>query len=183
MGDTFQTVVDRDATPEDAPRLAGAVVDLLVAEGIVLARAEPGWALGDDPAHPPGPHWHKAVADARGGSPEGVAVYTRHRVFYSSFDDRWTAAVSCPRCRTGLRDTAPFSDPIDRWYRTGEADVECPACAATVPLEAWNWTEDHLAFVHLGLVFWNWPRLADEFRARLVRLLGGHRTAYLPGKV
>jgi hypothetical protein len=183
MGDTFQTIVDRDASRQDAPRLAEHVVDWLVAEGIVLAAAEPGWALGDDPAHPPGPHWHKAVNDARWGAPEGVAVYTEHHIFYSSFDDRGRAPVTCPRCGTGADDTSHFSTAIDRWYKTGEADVDCPVCAETVPLSDWNWSDDHLAFVHLGLEFWNWPRLSEPFRARMAELLGGHRTAYLSGKV
>ncbi|MFH8800429.1 hypothetical protein ACH4F6_12650 [Streptomyces sp. NPDC017936] len=183
MGDTFQTIVDRDASPRDAVRLARTVVDWLVAEGIVLAGAEPGWALGDHPAHPPGPHWHKAVRDARWGAPEGVAVYTEHHVFWSNFHDLGTAApVTCPRCGRGA-DESLFSAAADRWHETGEADVDCPACAETVPLPAWNWADDHLAFVHLGFEFWNWPWLSDDFRARVAEFLPGHRTAFLPGKV
>ncbi|MGW1781548.1 hypothetical protein ACWCQQ_20730 [Streptomyces sp. NPDC002143] len=182
MGDTFQTIVDRDATPKDAPRLARAVVDWLVAEGIVLAEAKPGWALGDHPAHPPGPHWEKAVADARWGAPEGVAVYTERHIFYSTFNDH-AGAGSCPRCGAAAGDSSLFSTAIDQWYETGEADVDCPACAETVPLPAWNWGDDHLAFVHLGFEFWNWPWLSEEFRARTAGFLPGHRTAFLPGKI
>lgn len=186
MGDTFQTIVDRDASPQDAARLAAAVVEWLVAEGIVLAEAEPGWALGDRPAHPPGPNWQAAVTAARRGAPEGVAVYTEHHIFYSNFNDRRT--VTCPRCGTcGDTDEEPWSSRLStaagEWHETGTADVECPACAETVPLPAWDWTDDHLAFVHLGFQFWNWPALSEEFRARVAGLLAGHRTAFLPGKV
>ncbi|MDR6974700.1 hypothetical protein J2X68_001378 [Streptomyces sp. 3330] len=39
MGDTFQTIVDLDARPQDAPRPAARVVERLVADGIVLAEA------------------------------------------------------------------------------------------------------------------------------------------------
>ncbi|MFF3939072.1 hypothetical protein [Streptomyces phaeofaciens] len=188
MGDTFQTIADRTATPEEAPRLARAVVDWLVTEGIVLAGAEPGWALGDDPAHPPGPHWQKAVDDARWGAPEGVAVYTERHVFYSNFHDGGPVAVTCPRCGAGVDsdDKAPaalFSTAMDAWRATGEADIACPACAEPVPLTDWDWTDDHLAFVHLGFQFWNWPWLSEEFRARVAEFLPGHRTAFLPGKV
>ncbi|MFI1032087.1 hypothetical protein [Streptomyces sp. NPDC020951] len=183
MGDTFQTIVDRDATLEDAPRLAQPVVDWLVAEGIVLAEAKPGWALGDHPAHPPGPHWHKAVEDARWGAPEGVAVYTERHIFWSNFNAGDSPTGSCPRCGTAVDEPSLLSDATTRWHETGKADVECPACAETVPLEAWNWSDDHLAFAHLGFEFWNWPWLSKEFRARMAGFLPGHRTAFLPGKI
>ncbi|GGM02868.1 hypothetical protein GCM10010129_52860 [Streptomyces fumigatiscleroticus] len=103
MGSTFQTIADVDAGPRDAPRLAAPVIEWLVAEGIVLAGAEAGWGLSEKPAHPPGPDWHKAVADPRHGSPEGVVPYTEHRIF-----DTWhgtsAAAVECPVCA----ETAPL---------------------------------------------------------------------------
>ena len=186
MGDTFQTIVDRDVSREDAPRLAERVVEWLVTEGIVLAEAEPGWALSDHPAHPPGPHWQKAVEDARWGAPEGVAVYTEHHIFFSNWAPG-PPTVTCPRCEntvTAEDDAWPrFDEPIDAWYKTGTADVECPACAESVPLSAWDWSHDHLAFVHLGFQFWNWPSLSEEFHARMAELLGGHRTAFLPGKI
>ncbi|GKQ36585.1 hypothetical protein [Streptomyces sp. A012304] len=182
MGSTFQTIADRDATPEDAPRLARAVVDWLVAEGIVLAEAEPGWALGPHPVHPPGPHWQKAVEDPRWGHPEGVAVYTGHHVFFSNWNEPGPVAVTCPHCGAG-GDEPLLSTAAERWHVTGEADADCPVCARTVPLTAWNWTNDHLAFVHLGFEFWNWPSLSEEFKARVAELLTGHRTAFLPGKV
>ncbi|MCX4763000.1 hypothetical protein OG562_18850 [Streptomyces sp. NBC_01275] len=186
MGDTFQTIVDRDASPQDAPRLAERVVDWLVAEGIVLAEAEPGWALSERPAHPPGPNWHKAVADARWGAPEGLAVYSEHHIFYSP-DALGPAAVTCGRCAaTTLLEgdlAAIFETATIRWHETGVADADCPACAETVPLSAWRWNDDQLAFAHLGFQFWNWPAFSEEFRARIGELLGGHGTAFLMGKI
>ncbi|MBR8642270.1 hypothetical protein KEF29_30465 [Streptomyces tuirus] len=186
MGDTFQTIADPDASARDAARLAGRVVEWLVAEGIVLADAEPGWALGEHPAHPPGPHWHKAVADARWGSPEGVAVHTGRRVCFT-LRDPGPDEVTCPRC--GQRATVEgdlehrFRTACDAWYGTGRADVDCPACAVPVPLPAWAWTDDAFAFAHLGFEFWNWPALSEEFRARTAGFLDGHRTAFLMGKI
>ncbi|MFF3330393.1 hypothetical protein ACFYWX_12675 [Streptomyces sp. NPDC002888] len=186
MGDTFQTIVDLDASPQDAPSLALPVVEWLVAEGIVLADAKPGWALGDRPAHPPGPHWHKAVADARFGAPEGLAVYTEHHIFYS-LNSPGPHTVTCPRCTTasveegGLAER--FGTATSTWYETGSADVECPACAESVPLSAWRWSDNSLAFAYLGFEFWNWPALAEEFRARMAEFLDGHSTAYLMGKL
>lgn len=182
MGDTFQTVVDRDAGPRDAPRLAERVVEWLVAEGIVLATAQAGWALGDDPAHPPGPRWHEAVTHARWGSPEGLVVHSARSVFYGDSGGRETS-VTCPRCSAVTGDTSFLSPAMESWHRTGEACPLCPACGAGVPLPEWDWSDDHLAFVHLGFRFWNWPRLDDVFLTRMTRLLDGHRTAYLAGKL
>ncbi|MEU7418227.1 hypothetical protein [Streptomyces antibioticus] len=183
MGDTFQTLVDRDATPEDAPRLARPLVDWLVAEGIVLADAEPGWALSEHPAHPPGPHWHKAVENARWGSPEGVVVHTERHVFWSNHHDSDAPAAHCPRCATAVADHSLFSAEVDRWHGTGEGAVDCPACGVTVPIPAWNWSDDHMAFAVLGLEFWNWPWLSEAFRARISEFWPGHRTVFLAGKI
>ncbi|MGX1131436.1 endogenous inhibitor of DNA gyrase (YacG/DUF329 family) [Streptomyces glaucescens] len=186
MGDTFQTIADPDASAQDAPRLAERVVEWLVAEGIVLAEAAPGWALSEHPAHPPGPNWHKAVTDARWGAPEGVAVHTRPKVFYS-LGDSDTHAVTCPRCggTTTVADdvSARFSTAMGTWDETGATDVDCPACAETVPLPAWAWTDDAFAVARLGFEFWNWPVLSDDFRTRMTGFLEGHRTVFLQGKI
>ncbi|WP_328440072.1 hypothetical protein OHA71_28875 [Streptomyces sp. NBC_00444] len=186
MGDTFQTIVDLDASPHDAARLAAPVVEWLVAEGIVLATAEQGWALEDHPAHPPGPNWSKAVADARWGDPEGLAVHTERHVFYS-LGERGPDAVTCPRCgqTTAVEGdvSSRISTAAEAWHKTGSADVDCPACAESVPLSAWRWTDNSLAFAHLGFQFWNWPALSEDFRARIAEFLEGHSTAYLHGKV
>ena len=150
MGDTFQTIVDRDASPQDAPNLARPVVEWLVTEGIV------------------------------------VAVYTEHHFFYSPHS-AGPHTVTCPRCTTAGTEEGDlaerFGTAISTWYETGVADAECPACAATVPLSAWRWSDDVLAFGFLGFEFWNWPPLSEEFRTRVAALLPGHSTTYLMGKI
>jgi hypothetical protein len=79
--------------------------------------------------------------------------------------------------------SAGFGSAVDTWHETGSASVDCPACAATVPLPAWIWADDILAFAHLGFEFWNWPTLSDDFRARMTGFLDGHRTVFLQGKI
>ncbi|MEV5435082.1 hypothetical protein AB0K80_03460 [Streptomyces sp. NPDC052682] len=186
MGDTYQTIAAPDVPAHHAPRLAARVVRRLVAEGIVLAEAEAGWALPDRPAHPPGPRWHKAVGDARWGAPDGLVVHTERHVFHRLGTPRPDTVV-CPRCgrtTTVQGDAEPrFHAAIGTWYETGNADVDCPACHAPVPLPAWTWTEDTFAFAHLGFEFWNWPALAEEFRTLVTGLLPGRRTVFLHGKL
>ena len=199
MGDYFQTIVDLDAGEAEAEELAERAVAWLVSEGIVLADREI-CALGHPLGHPPGPHWSRAVTDDDpDGEPfDGLAVHTGPTVFDSGQDG--PEAVTCPRCRTttDLSDEGEgslsdedegegawprFSEAITDWQDTGHADVTCPACARDVPLDAWIWADDRLAVGRLGLEFWNWPELGDDFRARLTAVLDGHRTAYLWGKL
>ncbi|MFE9171004.1 hypothetical protein ACFYNZ_16000 [Streptomyces kebangsaanensis] len=193
MGDHFQTIVDLDASPREAPPLARRAVEWLVAEGIVLAERT-DCVLGQPLGHPPGPNWRRAVAEDDGDwEPyDGLAVYTGRTVFHGGQGEAESAR--CPRCAATTRlytDSreliaeawTPFSEAIGTWHRTGAADVECPACAASVPLPDWTWSDDYFAFAHLGLEFWNWPRFTEDFRARTANVLGGHRTAYVWGKI
>lgn len=185
MGDFFQTIVDLDATAEQAPALAERAVRWLVDEGVVLA--EPTEHVpGSGPGHPPGPHWNRAVTDDPDWDPSGaLAVRTGRTVFTSGAD--MPGAALCPRCAWGipLHEGAwqRFGDAMETWEKTGAAAVDCPACAAAVPVPEWAWDEAPLAFGHLGLEFWNWPEFTDGFRARLAAgPLEGHRTALLWGQ-
>ncbi|PZG99314.1 hypothetical protein C1I97_24150 [Streptomyces sp. NTH33] len=193
MGDHFQTIVDLDVSPRDAPRSARRAVEWLVAEGIVLAERT-DCVLGQPLGHPPGPNWQRAVAEDDGDREpyDGLAVYTGRTVFHGG--QGGSEAVHCPRCAATTRlytdrweliveAWTPFSEAIGTWHTTGAADVECPACAASVPLPDWAWSDDYFAFAHLGLEFWNWPRFTEDFRARTADVLGGHRTAYVWGKL
>ncbi|MFF9211620.1 MULTISPECIES: hypothetical protein [unclassified Streptomyces] len=206
MGDYFQTIVDLDASPQDAPALAQRVVDWLVTEGIVLAERT-DCVFGPPTGHPPGPNWHRAVAedDADWEPYDGLAVYTGRTVFHGG--QGGPEAVTCPRCgvttplltedydhlpdeegeeapaAAGDDAWARFAAAINPWHETGEADVVCPACTTAVPLPAWTWADDYFAFAHLGFEFWNWPRFTDAFHSRVTDLLGGHRTVRVGGKL
>lgn len=193
MGDHFRTIVDLDASPQHAPRLAERVVEWLVAEGIVLAERT-DCVLGQPLGHPPGPNWMRAVGldDADRDPSDGLAVYTGRTVFHGGQGE--PEAVCCPRCGVTTRlitdeweliDAAwvPFRDAMGAWYETGAAQVDCPACAEAVPLSDWTWADDYFAFAHLGFEFWNWPPFTEEFRTRISELVDGHRTAYVWGKL
>ncbi|MEU6351774.1 hypothetical protein ABZ896_20915 [Streptomyces sp. NPDC047072] len=56
------------------------------------------------------------------------------------------------------------------------------ACTETVPVAEWTW-DGSFAPAHLGFVFWNWPPLSPEFRARIAGLLDGHRVVRVRGKL
>lgn len=184
MGDRFQAVVDLDAGASDAEPLARRVLDLLVAEGVVLAERTP-CVLGQPLGHPPGPHWERAVTDDWDFAPtDGLAVHTRRTGFTSGAD--LPGAALCPHCGTPTalddgREWQRFDTAMRTWHETGTAAVHCPACATAAPVQHWTWDEAPLALGHLGFEFWNWPDLTDAFRARVTALLDGHRTAYVWG--
>jgi hypothetical protein len=62
MGDRFQTIVDRDASPDEAQRLGPAILEWLVAEGIVDVTPDADCVLGKSLGHLPGPQCAKALA-------------------------------------------------------------------------------------------------------------------------
>ncbi|MFD9190513.1 hypothetical protein ACFWCA_20055 [Streptomyces phaeochromogenes] len=202
MGDHFQTVVDVDATADEAQVLAARVVEWLVAEGIVLGERT-DCVLGRPLGHPPGPNWRRAVEESPDWDPwDGLAVHTERTVFDSG--QGGPESVTCPRCETTTplsgetydedyevsREAEPdngawprFAAAMGTWHETGAATVDCPACARPVALTDWIWEDDYYALGNLGLEFWNWPELRPDFIQEISRLLGGHRTGYVWGKL
>ncbi|WP_328399251.1 hypothetical protein OHS70_20545 [Streptomyces sp. NBC_00390] len=209
MGDHFQTIVDLDATAEEAPALAARAVAWLAAEGIVRAERT-DCVLGKPLGHPPGPNWARTASpdDADRDPSDGLDVTTGRTVFFGGQGDAdW---ADCPSCggRTlfgpgdadrydPLDDDTPadeggepldeewesFSRAMDAWSAMGEASVECRHCGVDIPIIDWTWSHDYYAFGHLGLQFWNWPEFRQEFVAELGTVLGGHRTVVVWGKL
>lgn len=187
MGDYFQTIVDLDATAEEAEGRTERVVAWLVAEDVVLA--ERRYYMLGKLVYSPGPRWAEMTEEPRREGADGLAVVTGRTVFFGSLGSdgspvcpryseaaaigRWTAAE-------GARD--PFSEAMDTWYATGAAEVRCPACGRPVPLPEWTWEHDRFAFAYLGFEFWNGARLLPRFMAGFGRVLG-HRIRVVAGKI
>lgn len=149
MGDHFQTIVDLDATEQDAAQLGAGLLDWLIADGIVSAERTDCVLDGDGYGNAPGPNYAKAVDDP--GPVElwsnGLHVATGRTVFDSGQGD--AGAATCPLCATEIRlvdDTwcpvdgawAPFAGKLGAWADGGEGAVECPSCHAALrhrPLE------------------------------------------------
>ncbi|MCX3059739.1 hypothetical protein [Streptomyces beihaiensis] len=196
MGDWFQRIVDVDATEEDAARLGADVERWLIERGVIVAE-EDDCVLSADRGHRPGPRVEEVVEPTRSEDWKrlwtcGLAVRRGRAVFDCGQGE--ARSVTCPRCALRIRllderwepleDVwSPFSDAVGLWYRTGAADVTCPGCAAGVPLREWQWEDDCFALAHLGLEFWNWPRLTDAFVSEVARRLGGHRVLHMAGKL
>ncbi|MEU8802836.1 hypothetical protein [Spirillospora sp. NPDC048819] len=196
MGDYFQTLVDVQAGPDEAERLARDVLDWLVASGVVAA-GRTDCVLGADLGHPPGPR-ADAVLDGEGYPSwrdlwtNGLDIATGRSVFDAGQGE--PSAVSCPHCATTIelvdegyelvREAwEPFGEAMTEWSEGRDGIIACPACTRAVEPAAWRWADDYFAFGHLGFTFWNWPPLRPEFVAEFTRRLAGHRTVLLDGKL
>ncbi|MGI5349788.1 hypothetical protein ACQEU8_16585 [Streptomyces sp. CA-250714] len=191
MGSHFQTVVDLDATPLDAPALAARGLDWLVGEGIVLAERT-DCVLGAPLGHPPGPRWAEAVDEEDWGPGDGLKIDTGRTVFNGGQGDPTYAG--CPHCGAHVDfyteeleeiegSWEPFGKAMETWYETGRAAVGCPDCGRTGDVTKWTWDGDFYAFGYLGFEFWNWPEFSARFLDRFAHALGSHRTALVWGKL
>jgi len=176
MGDRFQVIVDLEAGEAEAARLREKAVAWLVGEGIVVA---------DEDGYAAGPAWQRAVDDDWDYEPwGGLTTHVRRGAFHSGADIPEHAV--CPECAARRHLDADgwawLSTATKTWSDTGTATLTCPSCTRAVPLPRWEWDDSPFAFGHLGLKFWEWPDLSDDFRARISTVLEGHRTAYLWGK-
>lgn len=190
MGDSFQTIVDIDATADSAPDLAAAAVGWLVERGILLGTTT-DCVLGAGSGHAPGPRYAGAVTETDPHlhtlRTNGLEVTTGRTIFRSSEADH----ITCPHCATTTRLTDGTGSPndawgsvletIDTWYTGGAGAHPCPACGRTAGLNDWRWSPPW-GFGFLGLTFWNWPPLTDDFAAAVAGVLG-HRTARPAGKL
>jgi hypothetical protein len=195
MGDWFQTIVDTDATPGEAQRLAANTLDWLIADGFIAAERT-GCVLGADAGHAPGRRYGEAVEDPDprlvSVQSNGLHVTVGRTIFDAGQGD--PSAVTCPHCAAEItlvdehrslieEKWARVSNALDSWADGHDAPVECPSCLRAAPVHTWLWADDYFAFGHLGFTFWNWARLRPDFLADFSRRLGGHRTVLLEGKL
>lgn len=182
MGDYFQTIVDPEATGEEALALARRVLDWLVGEQVVVPERT-DCTLGEG-GYAPGSAHFKAIA-----SPgvemlplrtNGLEITAARTVFFSgpdSFD------IVCPAC--DVRFESPwdgFSDAVGVWYdRSGPGMLVCPGCGMANAVTDWHY-DPPFGFGDLGLTFWNWPKLSEAFVATVGEILG-HRVFVVHGKI
>jgi hypothetical protein len=173
MADWNHWIADLEATPAEAPVLAGRVLDWLVGQGIVRAERT-DCVLGDvEGGHAPGPAFAKAVTKADDGFMDqwanGLEIDVGRTVFYGEVQagDR----VTCPRCDTWVP-LDVLLPVVEEWADGGPDSPVCLGCRRPVALNDWRWPVPW-ACAEFGVRFWNWPPLTAAFRARLTGLLVG----------
>jgi hypothetical protein len=187
MGDWFERLAAPDVTRSDASAAAARVRACFQQERIISA--EPSDCALGSTGYRPGSEWHKAVAPAQRVDASfltlavnGLEIVAAPVVHYT-IDPAPFEAI-CPTC--GARCSSDFVDAsllahVEAWQRGDDSiGVACPHCAGRSDLLAWR--VNHIVLAHLGLVFWNWPRLADRLIADVSRLAGS-RIVTLSGKL
>jgi hypothetical protein len=187
MGDWFQTVVDKDAEEEAAPRLAAAIHEWLVNEGIV--DAEPSDCLyGEDTGFAPGPNYSKAVGEGLGEflefRPNGLEIVTKRTVFHAGGGGCEFICSVCSMRADDLMESTLWQEwhnAVDEWYeKQGPGILKCQNCGNSEPVTEWHY-DPPWAFAELGFKFWNWPPLNEKFVKEVGRRLG-HRVVLVSGK-
>lgn len=179
MGDSFQILVDRDASADEAPRLAAEVRDWLVARRIIEGGLTDS-ALGDL-GHRPGLGYRAAVAgpDEEPGFlsllTNGLQIEVGRTVFHTIGGE-----LACRACGARFEPEDGWSEAVDDWYSGNDgAEFGCPNCGKPERLVDWN-GEFPWGFGNLGFKFWNWPPLSGRFIQDMAEKLG-HRMLLVRG--
>jgi hypothetical protein len=175
MGDSYQVIVDRDASVDQSEHFGSIVLDWLIAERIVEPEAS-DCALGL--GHRPGPGHLKATAEAprwfMGQATNGMRIVTGRTVFNGWLDSE----LRCKQCGA-VNSIDGLHDAGENWYEGGQGLLACSTCRFGEAITEWQILPPW-GFGNLGFQFWNWPWLRDSFVEDISRLLG-HRTVLVPG--
>lgn len=102
----------------------------------------------------------------------GVRPYAgRRQIFASGENESEFRGGNCPACAVEVDPQWEILEVFDAWYKGDAVTVRCPLCGAASPLQDWDF-HPFFAFGTSALEFWNWPRLSDQFKNDLVRVVG-----------
>jgi len=188
MADTFQTVIDTDARPDDADHLARHVVSFLAGRGVIAANPSEG---GGYPRGPRALEIAEAAATPRPAHEAIPPSYSHLQVIIgraTHSDDMSEARApkaGCPKCGAAY----PSDDPDESWEAAAQAwlagdddsSLTCPICQVGGPVANWNYGS-RFAFGNLAFRFWNWPPFREGF-LREMRDELGHPVAIVRGKL
>jgi len=182
MGNCFQSVVDLDATEEEAPKLAADILGWLVGEGIVLVE-QCDCVLGSEAGNGPGPNYVRAVSAPDDhflrDRTNGLDVITKRTVFHSG---QGGFELICAACSAHFDPTDAWGTAMGEWHeKRGPGLLPCANCGQPRPITEWR-HDPEWGFGNLGFEFWNWPELKPSFVEELGTRLG-HRVVLVSGKL
>jgi hypothetical protein len=185
MGDHYQKIVDRDVSEDEAPRLAQHLRDWLIARQII--EPTPSADFEDEPMYRPGPAYRSTLAqpdvdeedfDEEDLDDEAGLQITVGRTVFWSIDTELT----CRACGHRFEPGEDWSNAADAWYEGNDSvTYACPKCGGQERLTEWSgdWP---WGFGNLGLEFWNWTNLSEQFEREVAEKLG-HRIVIVRGKL
>lgn len=165
MSDSYELLIDHDASPENAGAIGKTLIGALIVEGILLPDPNSECVLTGE-GFPPGPRLREIYT---GGDHEvrywdvlktiGVKVHTDRYVNFFGFPV--FEYSSCPTCHQRFSGDHSVMDGIFECVGSfinddRLDDIECPACRARIRCDRWIAVPD-IGFCHLAVEFWNWP--------------------------
>ena len=165
MSDHYELLIDHDASPVNASAIGKALIDVLIAEEIVLPDVNPDCVLAGV-GFPPGPRLREIYTYGKSElrywdmlQTIGVSVHTDRYVNWFGFPV--FEYSSCPACRTRFSDNHPIMDAIydgvGSFINDDQLDeIVCPSCSAHVQCDHWTTVPD-IGFCYVAIEFWNWP--------------------------
>jgi hypothetical protein len=169
MSDSFEMLIDVDATPSEANGVAKAVLERFRKLGLITGRTDRDCVLGDGKGYRPGPAVRTLCKLGKGYfpfwemSPCGVESRIGRRYNYDALGPS-CEGFACPACEA---DFEPFGNDLaeaiakaaDKWAdETGPGNVTCPQCRKKQPVTDWR-CKPPLGFGNVSFRFWNWPPL------------------------
>jgi len=175
LSDNAQILVDVEVSVERASELASVVRAWLVDEGII-EQEQSDSVLADTGGHRPGRNYRAAVKTDEDAflclSTNGLAIVVGRRVFDAGGNG---IELRCNACAEAFEPDDSWSAAVSTWFDGDNlASFPCPSCGHRTRLAEWRgpWP---WGFGNLGLQFWNWPPLSEEFIHTVTQKLG-HRT-------
>jgi predicted RNA-binding Zn-ribbon protein involved in translation (DUF1610 family) len=178
VSDSFQVLVAQELGPWAAEQIAPAVIDWMVAQGVIVPERT-DCVLDSDLGHAPGPgasRAHEPRHKLVWLRTNGVTVSTGRRVFHAGQNG---ISLECPACADALEPGEEWPEAVGRWVAGDDgASFMCPTCGQDISLQDWE-GEWRWAFGHLGITFWNWPPLSESFIQALATYIRSPLTVVL----
>lgn len=161
------SIVDTDATLEEADALTQSVVVSLRERGISLPTPQAHDYLENGPRYATGPNVLNAADNINDCFPCGMEISIGRNVFDAGepgFD------LFCPNCQHQFgTDAIDWAASVGQWFDSGDVDKQgCPECSWSMAFMIWS--RPQFGFGNLAFCFSNWF-LKEEFVDHISELL------------
>lgn len=165
MSESYQVLIDHDASPSEASAVADTIREALLAERIIRPEANSDCVL-TGVGYPPGPRLAQIYTyrerELRYWDMLDTIGVKLHQDRYINFFGFPVFEYSkCPACKDRFSGDHPVMEAIYDCVGVFINDerlepITCPSCSEIISCDRWISAPD-LGFCHVAVEFWNWP--------------------------